>query len=65
MEWQPIDTAPSGHANPSLRVLVWNSRRRLVECKLTDGTWWRRLIAEGDGTYTHWMPLPAPPTMEE
>ena len=62
MQWQTIETAPSGHANPALRVLVWNKRLRLVECKLADGEWWRRVIAEGHGSYTHWMPIPAPPT---
>jgi hypothetical protein len=58
MEWMPIETAPkdrtyvlAGHLDGSMSVVFWNG------------------FAWDDGDYnsnmnwfTHWMPLPAPPT---
>lgn len=46
--WQPIETAPLYQ-----RILLWNGQ----QCEVAN---WLRFPTER--TYTHWMPLPAPPS---
>ena len=57
MEWQPIETAPSG-----IPVLCFIEAGWIEGMILVDSKW--RYLCDGQTsrTPTHWMPLPAPPT---
>jgi hypothetical protein len=61
MEWQPIETAPEG----GTWILTWNEGDPRPQI-----TYWTGNLAllmrmkkkSGKVTYTHWMPLPPPPS---
>lgn len=56
LDWQPIETAPSGFA----KILTYDGRQKFEDrfvIKTADGEWWR----EHGFAPTHWMPLPDPP----
>jgi hypothetical protein len=76
MDWQPIETAPKDGTVIDLWGYGWNGKyRRMANCRwydeLGDGefTGWEQEYAESPSyrnlrgvTFTHWMPLPPPPT---
>ena len=69
MTWQPIETAPRDgslflacHSDPAFQnpsVIYWDFG---APSMCIDGMW-RTSFHDvcGDGRFTHWMPLPAPP----
>jgi hypothetical protein len=52
-EWQPIDTAPKGR---KVLVLKGNGKFAIAD--------WGRYCEYNGGNFTHWIPLPDPPTTE-
>jgi len=69
-EWQPIDTAPKD----GTAILIWPAKSSfygddtisyIVRWQDWKGCWIEASGEEYDTFYpTHWMPLPAPPKME-
>lgn len=49
--WQPIETAPKGK---EVLVLKSNGKRRIAD--------WGQFCEYNGGDFTHWMPLPDPPS---
>lgn len=58
--WLPIKSAPD--ADHPEHVLVWAPWPKGAHVVLPDGDWWRYRQKQGEKTWTHWRPLPAPPT---
>ena len=58
-QWLPIETAPKYDGNGHPWILVYNAMAKIVEMKIADGDWWRKMGK--DCPHTHWQPLPNPP----
>jgi hypothetical protein len=66
-EWQPIETAPRIEEQ---ELLVCSYDEGSYYCEVvtwfpwpnTDGGWFNGDVSRPTDHYTHWMPLPAPPS---
>jgi len=59
MTWQPIETAPKSDSfKDTIRILVFSFEKQKIEIQSSINWEWYK-----DNGYTHWMHLPAKPTI--